>query len=902
MAVASIASWDWPENWPNLLEVLVGAIKERKDPDLVQGALRCLSMFAGEIDEGQLPVVLPVLLPELKSIVSLPCTDSCHMQQQALAIIHSFISNLGTMSGQYGQQTRELIQPHLEGLMQQFLAILSQPLTPKDMSRWGMLMEAIKSLIQIMLHFSRLVEPMTTELVSSAGKWLLNSYQLFVTVVLDEENEPEEVEVDSEGGTADFQTVTAQLFELLLVLIGNKRLQHLFEGSLKDLMYLTLGYMQMTQRQVNTWVNDPNQYLADEQEELFTMRASGELMLTELVEAFGDDAMQALGSAVERRTGESVSALSSNKPNWWKPREAALLAMGYVSEAIAEARRSGAGAQFDLGQFLEGTLKNDIGGQCPYLVGRALWMAAKLAPVMSVEQATPFAQAAVAGLCGGGPAPVRIGACRAISQLFPALPREVLKPCMPSTFESLVRMLQETSEDTQNLVLETLAVAAKVDEDATSQFESQIMPTTLQIWSENFNDPMVGTAAMDVITGLAANSQCLPGLCRSALPVVSKVVVEPAGQPAGAVESCLDLLTVLVGTRSLEVAGAVYTAVGPAVMALLAQSDDAGILESCTKLLQALVMVGGEQLLSWGGADPAASLQTLMAAVSRLLDPAMGDAPAAHVGQLVNALVQKVPTVLGPMLPDLLKAIIWKLQHVDMSQVVVSLLVVFFRLAHKDVNSLIEVLATMSAPSPDGSTKNALQLVMGIWTERYVEIQGPYSIRLATTAMGNLLASGNPKLSEVQVKGKIVPTSGGVRTRSQAKRSNPDKWVMVPLPIKIVMLFADILVEQQMAEMELAEGSDEDPKDEEGLTDSVAAGLMTLDDILARRESDFASGVDFDEGLHDPVDPVAQLDLVQYAAGQIKDVNARDPAFLQSCMAAFTPAQEAIVRGFLQKQ
>ena len=34
MAVASIAMWDCPENWPNVLEFLVRAIKERKDPHL----------------------------------------------------------------------------------------------------------------------------------------------------------------------------------------------------------------------------------------------------------------------------------------------------------------------------------------------------------------------------------------------------------------------------------------------------------------------------------------------------------------------------------------------------------------------------------------------------------------------------------------------------------------------------------------------------------------------------------------------------------------------------------------------------------------------------------------------------------------------------------------------------
>lgn len=75
-----------------------------------------------------------------------------------------------------------------------------------------------------------------------------------------------------------------QLFELLLVLAGNKRYKHLFQNTLNDMMYLTLGYMQMTQHQVNTWVNDPNQYLADENEEMYTLRTSGELFLSELLE------------------------------------------------------------------------------------------------------------------------------------------------------------------------------------------------------------------------------------------------------------------------------------------------------------------------------------------------------------------------------------------------------------------------------------------------------------------------------------------------------------------------------------------------------------------------------------------------------------------------------------------
>lgn len=40
MSIAKVAASDWPENWPNLLDILIDAIKERKDPNLGEDGLR----------------------------------------------------------------------------------------------------------------------------------------------------------------------------------------------------------------------------------------------------------------------------------------------------------------------------------------------------------------------------------------------------------------------------------------------------------------------------------------------------------------------------------------------------------------------------------------------------------------------------------------------------------------------------------------------------------------------------------------------------------------------------------------------------------------------------------------------------------------------------------------------
>ena len=68
------------------------------------------------------------------------------------------------------------------------------------------------------------------------------------------------------------------------------------------------GYMQMTQEQVEDWSNSPDQYVADEEEETFSVRVSGELVLDELMAAFPEPAVAAIASAVQRRLQEAAQA------------------------------------------------------------------------------------------------------------------------------------------------------------------------------------------------------------------------------------------------------------------------------------------------------------------------------------------------------------------------------------------------------------------------------------------------------------------------------------------------------------------------------------------------------------------------------------------------------------------
>lgn len=128
--------------------------------------------------------------------------------------------------------------------------------------------------------------------------------------------------VPAEGDSIDFDSLVSQLIELVLALVGNTRWQGMLRGQLQHLLHLTLGYMQMTAAQVRgrvgwmgwnegaesspagfhrrgrlgggrfrsarqptllehtcpqveRWSGDPNQYVADEEDDFSTVRCGG---------------------------------------------------------------------------------------------------------------------------------------------------------------------------------------------------------------------------------------------------------------------------------------------------------------------------------------------------------------------------------------------------------------------------------------------------------------------------------------------------------------------------------------------------------------------------------------------------------------------------------------------------
>jgi hypothetical protein len=947
MAIATISSWDWPHHWPALTGVLLGALRERRSPDEVLGALRCLAMIAGDMEEAQVPEVVPFLFPELLSMVTADATVyDLGLKRRALAVLHSCLLTLGMMSGARQRAVRDLMTPLLPPWLDVFAAALAAPPDPHNSHQCGFVLEVLRCLSQVVQYFSKTAgESLLVPLSRAAALFHAAAPGYHAAHVGAAAADFDSVQ-DSDGEDASLEGVVSQLLELIMTLVEHPRLSGVLANGLDDTMYQALGYMCMTAAQEEAWESDPNQYVADEDDDMVTVRATCGMLLDELVDRFEGATLTALASAVDRRLRESDAARAAGDPTWWKTREATLLAVGtindYIMEAEAVAVEQGTAPIFSAARFLSSVLATDLeagteAATPAFLRGRALWVAARLAPGAPSTAAGAVLRASLAALAPGAAAPLRVGACRALAQYVPLAPPHVLQPFLGPVYQGLGALLAltgddaETPEETLHLVLEAILVVVKVDDAAAAAWSGALAPATLRVWAEKVADPVMAADARDVLEALAAVPACLPSLHQLAIPTLSAVLAAPDSQPPMLVESSLDLVAGLLRPAAHAEARFAHAACFRHVAALAVSSDDVGVLQSAADCLRAFLRSGGEESLAWGadgtGSGGGDVLRSYLDAAAHLLSPDLEEGGAVFAAPLLGQMLRRLPAQMAPLLPEVVSAVVTRVGTARQPNLVAALLSIFARLAHADANALVSLLAGMPAPAGPGGgsgdgdgvppAASALELVMRAWMGFQPDVQGAFDIKLTTSALALLLHTAHPALHAVGVRGELAVSSGGVvgsapRTRSRAKAAGPEVYTVVPLPGKMLELLADAVLEA--AEVAAGDGDDAEWQDEEddgnededdekdagggdggGRTGGLAGGFGG--DLLERLLN---KGIDDDDGddADEAEDPIMAIDTSAFLADRLRALHGAGQ--LVAIAAGLNPSRQRALMTLLQ--
>ncbi|CAM9001998.1 unnamed protein product [Rhodiola kirilowii] len=915
MAVGSIASYDWPEEWPDLLPFLLKLVSDQSNINGVHGALRCLDLLSADMDDSIVPKLVPMLFPSLHRIVSSPQLYEISVRTKALSIIYSCTSMLGVMSGVYKTETRSLMSSMLKPWMEQFSIILQHPVQSEDPDDWSIKLEVLKCLNQFSQNFPSLMEVEFIVIAGPLWQTVISSLKVYELSAIEGNEDPFEGRYDSDGAEKTLESFVIQVFELLLTLVGSSKLVKIIANNLKELAYYTIAFLQMTQQQIHAWSMDANQYVADEDEINYNCRASGALLLEEIVGMCGAEGINAVVDAAKKRFSESQQQKAGGSTMWWRIREATLFALASLSEPLLEAevlkfielrlQSQDSELTSGIGLLIEEISAEDYGIiEYPFLSARVFATIAKYYSVITPGVLQSCLYAAVRNLATEVPPPVKVGACRAVSQILPEADKSIIQPHLMSIFSSLVDLLNQASDETLHLVLETMQAAVKAGAETSLSFEPVISPIILNLWASHISDPFISIDAVEVLEAIKDAPGCIHPLVTRVLPYVGPILNKPHQQPEGLVAGSLELVTMLLKNAPGDVIKAIYNVCFNPVVRIIFVSDDHGEMQNATECLAAMVAGAKQDILSWG-TDSGSTMRSLLEVASRLLDPDLESSGSLFVGSYILQLIVHLSSQMAHHIRDLVAAIVRRMQTCQIAGLRSSLILIFARLVHMsvpDVNQFINLLLTV----PVEGYENSFSYVMSEWAKQQAEIQGAYQIKVTTTALALLLSTRHAELSKINVQGQLIKSNAGIVTRSKAKLA-PDQWTVIPLPAKILALLADVLVEIQE---QVAVGNDEDSDWEDVDEDSnetqqnllysaaTQSGARTSYDQLDAMAKLYNENQE-DDFEDDPIsasDPLNEINLASYLVDFIiKFVHADKPLFDHLIQHLAQPQQKCIL-------
>uniref|UniRef100_A0AAX7VCJ3 Importin N-terminal domain-containing protein n=1 Tax=Astatotilapia calliptera TaxID=8154 RepID=A0AAX7VCJ3_ASTCA len=791
-AVSAIAHWDWPEAWPQLFTLLMEMLVSG-DVNAVHGAMRVLTEFTREVTDTQMPLVAPVILPEMYKIFSMAEVYSIRTRSRAVEIFTTCANLICAIEELEKGAAKALIFPVVQQFTEAFVQALQMPDGPTSDS--GLKMEVLKAVTALVKNFPKPMVSSMQQILPIVWNTLTESAALYPVIY--EVDDP----VDSDGEVLGFENLVFSIFEFVHTLLENNKLKSTVRKALPELIYYIILYMQITEDQIKVWTANPQQFVEDEDDDTFSysVRISAQDLLLAVAAEFQNESAAALAAAATRHFQEAEQAKNGGNEHWWKIHEACMLALGSVKTIITENVKNGR-IQFDMHGFLAGVVLGDLNltAASPFLLGRALWAASRFTAAMSPEVIQQFLQVTVSALHDCRPPSLRISAVRAIwgycDQLKLSESTHVIQPFLPSILDGLVQLAAQFSSEVLTLVMETLCIVCTVDPAFTTSAENKICPLTIAIFLKYNNDPVVASLAQDIFKELAQIEGCQGPMQMRLIPTLISIMQAPHDKiPTGLCATSIDILTTVVRNTKPPLSELLVCQAFPVVAQCTLRTDDNAIMQNGGECLRAYVSIALEQVVQWRDDQGNSGLWYVMQVVNQLLDPRTSEFTAAFVGRLVSTLISRAGTELGEQLDQILRAILSKMQQAETLSVMQSLIMVFAHLVHSQLEPLLEFLCSL--PGPTG--KPALEFVMTEWMSRQHLFYGQYEGKVSTVALCKLLQhslnTDDKRLQDIVVKGEeIYSPDDGIRTRSKSAK-NPERWTNIPLLVKIFKLIINEL-------------------------------------------------------------------------------------------------------------
>jgi hypothetical protein len=200
----------------------------------------------------------------------------------------------------------------------------------------------------------------------------------------------------------------------------------------------------------------------------------------------------------------------------------------------------------------------------------------------------------------------------------------------------------------------------------------------------------------------------------------------------------------------------------------LTRGDQNGIL-----LLTLVVRKDVGQLLSWTHPDGQSGLVHVLTVIARLLQ-SQDESGGLVIGDLIIHLFRRAGESVLPVLPDLLQAMLVRMQTAQTATFLQSLIVPFAFLVYSHCDAVLDLLESTRVDEEGSGGRSGLEVLLNAWCENAATFQGFWPTRISALALCTLLRAERPSLRAVVVKGDIIITA---TTKNSEFLLNTLSWV-----------------------------------------------------------------------------------------------------------------------------
>lgn len=446
-------------------------------------------------------------------------------------------------------------------------------------------------------------------------------------------------------------------------------------------------------------------------------------------------------------------------------------------------------------------------------------------------------------------------------------------------FELCDRLVVDSDEDTLPVLIEAVSAAISISNERAQSVKISDAGCTVTelILKISFKDAAniqlivdapecleVFLEDLSVENYLQACEKSVPYLMQRVAFSLAKLPVEYTPE----LSLLLEMLYIIVSRFPLEkllFPPKLFSYVFPDTSKLILNTTDDQILQKGGQLFNVVIQKAPALVIE--SKDPISQISgtnLLLAIASKFLSLELSDSAAMNCGSTVSLLFENFQEYLNDdFFHHLLQATVRRLEISKSIVTTENLIMVFCKLVlNTSAELVIQALTSMEITNENNETHNGLDLVMPIWLGNFGVIRGFEKIKQNVLALGKIFSLGDPRLSLLQVNGELIPYDGDrIITRSMAK-SMPDKYTLVPVPQKVLLLLAGELAfqcQQPYPSDFLPQRANELDDDCDGDSD-----WEEMDDIGVPNYDKLKSYVDSNEEMPTSLDSGIQEILVQF--------------------------------------